>query len=84
MRTFYLRRYDEDLDESPIVAEGIEFTDGRCVMTWLTGINSIVIYNNMDELRNIHVRNHNSTTVIYYGSFVHSWNDSTQQAGIIT
>ena len=29
MRTFYLREYDEDLDDSVIVAEGVEFTDRR-------------------------------------------------------
>lgn len=66
MRTFYLRRYDEDVDDSVIVAEGVEFTDRRCVMTWLTGINSIVIYNNVDEIRNIYIRNHNSTTLIIW------------------
>lgn len=68
MKTFYLRRYDEDLDDSPIITEGVKFSDGRCVMTWLTGVNSIVIYNNMDEIRDVHVRNHNSYTAIIWSN----------------
>ena len=37
-----------------MVAEGVEFTDGSCVMTWRTHLSSVSIYPNMKELISIH------------------------------
>jgi len=66
MRTFYLREYDEDLDDSVIVAEGVEFTDRRCVMTWLTGNQSMVIHKDVSELMKVHVRNASVWTALVW------------------
>ena len=66
MRTFYLREYDEDLDDSVIVSEGVEFTDRRCVMTWLTGNQSMVIHKDVSELMKVHVRNASVWTALVW------------------
>ena len=66
MRTFYLREYDEDLDDSVVVAEGVEFTDRRCVMTWLTGNQSMVIHKNIFELIKVHTSGSPSWTVLVW------------------
>lgn len=64
MRKFKLVR---TLDVSGVsgvgpVAEGVQFTSGKCVMHWLTRVNSIAIYNSIDELKEIH--GHNGATQV--------------------
>lgn len=56
MRRFHLER---DVDETGVsgtgtVAEGVEFSSGLCVMTWLTEHTSIAIYDNINEIDYIH------------------------------
>ena len=56
MQNFVLER---DYDVSGVsgtgrVAEGVVFTNGRAVMTWLTEYSSIAIYNSIEELVQIH------------------------------
>lgn len=56
MKTFKLVRL---IDETGIsgtgeVAEGAEFANGKCAMQWLTQVNSIAIYNSIQELELIH------------------------------
>jgi hypothetical protein len=57
MKVFVLDR-DEDttgISGTGIVAEGVQFADGRIVMRWLTNhAHSIVIHNSLDELLAIH------------------------------
>lgn len=56
MRLFYLQR-DEDetgISGTGTVAEGVEFDDGQCVISWLTRYHSVAIYPNVDELEAIH------------------------------
>lgn len=66
MRLFNLQR---DIDETGvsgtgIVAEGVEFSDGRCAMRWLTPTASTGIYENLEQLVQIHGHNGKSRVVI--------------------
>lgn len=47
-----------------IVAEGIQFTNGKCVISWLTEHTSIAIYDSMEELIAIH--GHSGKTRAYW------------------
>lgn len=56
MRLFELHR---DVDETGIsgtgvVAQGVEFDDGRCAMRWLPGVTSTVVYDSLGDLERIH------------------------------
>ena len=66
MNTFELHR---DADETGIsgtgiVAQGVEFDDGTCVIRWLTATRSTATYGSMDDLRAIH--GHDGKTRILY------------------
>jgi hypothetical protein len=70
VRTFKLWR---EKDESGIrgtgfVAEGIEFSDGRCAMRWLAGPKnthgSVCLYDSIDDLVAIH--GHGGSTRVAY------------------
>jgi hypothetical protein len=57
MKLFVLDRAEDESGVSGvgIVAEGVQFADGRIVMRWLTNhTHSIVIHNSLDELLAIH------------------------------
>lgn len=52
MRTFHLVR-DEDgtgISGVGVIAEGVEFTDGSCVLHWLTDYNTFGYYHGMADL----------------------------------
>jgi hypothetical protein len=73
MRKFTLFR---DIDESGvsgagIVAEGVRFTNGKCVLNWLTKHTSLGIYDSIESLEQIH--GHNGKTRII-------WEDVTGNA----
>ncbi len=56
IRTFLLRRTE---DESGIsgtgnVAEGVEFSNGKCVLCWITQYRSMAVYDSIRELESIH------------------------------
>lgn len=56
MRRFVLKR---DIDETGVsgvgeVAEGVEFSNGQCVLSWLTEATSVGVYPNIKELERIH------------------------------
>ncbi|MFW0796480.1 hypothetical protein AAFP30_21910 [Gordonia sp. CPCC 205515] len=57
MRTFVLQR-DSDvtgISGTGIVAEGIEFTDGRVAMRWIVGEHqSTVVWDSIDAVHAIH------------------------------
>ena len=64
MRLFYLHR-DEDetgVSGTGTVAEGVEFDDGQCVISWLTQFKSIAVYPSINELVAIH--GHNGKTSV--------------------
>lgn len=56
MRRFYLVRNEDvsGVSGTGRVAEGIEFTNGKCVLSWLTATTSVAIYDNMKSLTLIH------------------------------
>lgn len=62
MRRFLLhRRVDiSGVSGTGFVAEGIEFSDGRVVLHWLTGGDGLAIYPSLAEAQRIH--GHNGAT----------------------
>lgn len=56
MRRFLLnRRHDVNgISGTGIVAEGIEFSNGRCAMTWYGNVQSVTVYDRMRDLMKIH------------------------------
>lgn len=56
MKTFYLLR-DEDesgVSGTGIVAEGVMFSDGKCVLSWLSEMSSKNVYDSIHHVRSIH------------------------------
>jgi hypothetical protein len=56
MRTFKLIRVEDEsgVSGTGIVAEGVVFSHGEAVLSWLTKHRSIGVYPTLDELINIH------------------------------
>lgn len=66
MRRFVLNRIEDEsgVSGTGIVAEGIQFSDGRCVIRWLTNVQSLAIYQNVSEVEAVH--GHQGKTVILW------------------
>lgn len=64
MRRFQLRRLVDKSGTSGTgtVAEGVVFSDGSCVLHWLTALSSWALYRSIDELVAIH--GHDGSTVV--------------------
>jgi hypothetical protein len=65
-RTFKLVR-DEDetgISGTGVVAEGMEFSNGMCAMSWLTAMHSVAVYPNVRQLESIH--GHNGRARVVY------------------
>lgn len=56
MQTFKLYRHEDPSGVSGIgyVAEGVQFSSGKCVLSWTTGHQSIAVYDSMADLVAIH------------------------------
>lgn len=76
MRNFLLYRIEDETNISGtgVVAEGVEFFNGQCVLQWLTEPGSIGVYNNLSELMVIHGHNgktkpvwHSNTHILFDG-----------------
>lgn len=65
-RLFQLVRHEDETGVSGtgVVAEGVQFTNGVCALTWLTEYTSTAIYNSLAELEHIH--GHQGKTEIRY------------------
>lgn len=48
---------DSGVSGTGIVAEGVEFSNGTCAMSWLTAMHSVAIYPNVRQLEAIHGHN---------------------------
>jgi hypothetical protein len=61
-RRFLLVRYADEsgVSGTGVVAEGVQFSTGRCVLAWVSRYQSLAIYNHIDEIREIH--GHDGTT----------------------
>jgi hypothetical protein len=66
MRRFTLHRNEDQggVSGTGIVAEGVQFTSGKCVLSWLTEFSSIAIYDNMATLEAIH--GHGGRTEVHW------------------
>lgn len=63
---YLLRRHDHSgVSGTGVVAEGIEFTDGRVAMRWLTDTASTCCYDSLDDLIGVH--GHGGSTEVIYG-----------------
>ena len=56
MRRFHLKRLEDGsgVSGTGYVAEGMKFSDGQCVINWLTDTRSIGIYHSPVEMMHIH------------------------------
>ena len=56
MRGFVLNRVEDETGISGIgiIAEGVQFSNGRCVLSWLTQLTSTAIYDSIEQLEAIH------------------------------
>lgn len=66
MRTFKLNRIKDHSNVSGvgIIAEGVEFSDGRCAIRFLTSTRSTAVYDSMTDLVAIH--GHGGDTQVVY------------------
>lgn len=64
MKQFLLVRNEDEtgISGTGVVAEGVEFSHGECVISWMTTHRSIGVYPNIKELINIH--GHAGKTVV--------------------
>lgn len=67
-RKFFLVRDEDETGISGvgIVAEGLQFSNGFCCMSWLTAMHSVAVYPNMSQLEAIHGHN-GRTRVVFDG-----------------
>lgn len=68
MRTFYINRKEDEtgISGTGVVAEGVEFADGTCVIRWCTDTASTNFYNSTEEMIEIH--GHGGRTVLEWHS----------------
>ena len=68
MRNFILNRVEDEsgVSGTGIVAEGTQFSNGKCVVAWVTQFQSVTIYDSIEEVENIH--GHNGKTIIEFDS----------------
>jgi len=64
MRRFQLNRIQDDsgVSGTGVVAQGVEFDNGFCAMSWLTPKTSVAVYPNVRTLQSIH--GHGGHTVL--------------------
>lgn len=65
MKRFYLKRYKDEsgVSGTGIVAEGIQFSTGKCALAWVSEFFSIAIYDSIEELNAIHGHNGNTQII---------------------
>ena len=65
-RLFTLVRNEDETGVSGtgIVAEGVQFASGKCVLTWLTEFSSVAVYDGIGDLLAIH--GHHGRTVVEF------------------
>ena len=66
MKLFILNRKEDETGVSGtgIVAQGVEFDNGKCVLTWLSKITSIIIYESIQDIEQIH--GHGGKTLVEF------------------
>jgi len=68
MRCFWLERLEDVSGSSGtgFVAEGVEFSGGKCAIRWMTAVTSIAVYDSLADLEAIH-GNNGKTKVVWRG-----------------
>lgn len=71
LRRFHLVRDDDEtgISGTGVVAEGVQFSNGYCAMSWLTAMHSVAIYPNVVQLEAIHGHNGRARVVFVKGDF---------------
>ena len=66
MKRFWLNRLEDasGVSGTGIVVEGVVTTSGKCILAWLTGPSSIVIYDTFEEMIGVH--GHNGKTEVVW------------------
>lgn len=66
MKQFHLVRMEDEsgVSGTGIVGEGVVFSNGKVALTWLSGINSVLIYDSVSDLDKIH--GHQGKTRVVY------------------
>jgi hypothetical protein len=60
-----VRTQDETgISGTGVVAEGVEFSNGWCAMSWLTAMHSVAVYPNVRAVEAIH--GHNGRTRVVF------------------
>jgi len=56
MRRFRLVRTEDETGVSGtgVIAEGVEFANGRCAMTWLSQFGAVTVFDNMKVIEETH------------------------------
>ena len=52
--------------KNTLIAEGVEFTNGRCILNWLTVFKTTAIYGNREEMEEIYGRHENIEIIWLY------------------
>lgn len=66
MKLFVLERIEDEsgVSGTGIVAEGVQFSTGKCVLAWVTQFKSVAVYDSVEDVEMIH--GHNGKTVIVW------------------
>jgi len=66
MKKFWLKRIEDfsGISGTGIVAEGVIFSNGKAILSWLTMGGSIAIYDSIEQIEKIH--GHEGKTKIIY------------------
>tara|TARA_Y100000034_G_scaffold100910_1_gene124806 strand:+ start:530 stop:865 length:336 start_codon:yes stop_codon:yes gene_type:complete len=59
-RTFVVVRQDDESGVSGVgtIVEGVEFSNGQVVVRWLTAVNSVAVFNSLEDFLKVHVKSH--------------------------
>lgn len=70
MQVFHLNRKQDltGVSGTGIVADGVIFQSGKVVLSWKGDVSSIVIYDNIECVKKIHL--HNGLTELIYESII--------------
>lgn len=68
MRLFKLQRNEDEsgVSGTGVVAEGVEFSNGMCAITWLTPYRCVNVYENIKTLETVHSHG-GKTRIVFYG-----------------
>lgn len=66
MNRFVLQRLEDEtgISGEEFIAEGVQFSNGKCALCWRTEFSSVAIYDSIDLVDKIH--GHNGETLIHW------------------